>query len=314
MPQLLTPQAEMNSGISAKQAEKIAYENNKLNKRLCRLVGQAIGDFNMIEEGDKVMVCLSGGKDSYAMLDILMTLRERAPISFDIIAVNLDQKQPNFPAHVLPDYLSKLGIPFHIENQDTYSIVKRVIPEGKTTCSLCSRLRRGILYRVADELGATKIALGHHRDDIMETFFLNMFFGSKLKGMPAKLQSDDGKHIVIRPLAYVSEEDTERYAAVKQFPIIPCDLCGSQENLQRKQIKGMLREWEKKYPGRVDNIFSSLSTVVPSHLMDRSQFDFANLAVTGAPFADGDIAFDEELCASNINEPLVIKLHSHSDK
>ncbi len=314
MPQLLTPQAEMNSGISAKQVEKIAYENNKLNKRLCRLVGQAIGDFNMIEEGDKVMVCLSGGKDSYAMLDILMTLRERAPISFDIIAVNLDQKQPNFPAHVLPDYLSKLGIPFHIENQDTYSIVKRVIPEGKTTCSLCSRLRRGILYRVADELGATKIALGHHRDDIMETFFLNMFFGSKLKGMPAKLQSDDGKHIVIRPLAYVSEEDTERYAAVKQFPIIPCDLCGSQENLQRKQIKGMLREWEKKFPGRVDNIFSSLSTVVPSHLMDRSQFDFANLAVTGAPITDGDIAFDEEPCASNIIEPSVIKLHSHSDK
>ena len=314
MHQLLTPQAEIKSDISAKQAEKIAYENNKLNKRLCRLVGQAIGDFNMIEEGDKVMVCLSGGKDSYAMLDILMTLRERAPISFDIIAVNLDQKQPNFPAHVLPDYLSKLGIPFHIENQDTYSIVKRVIPEGKTTCSLCSRLRRGILYHVADELGATKIALGHHRDDIMETFFLNMFFGSKLKGMPAKLQSDDGKHIVIRPLAYVSEEDTERYAAVKQFPIIPCDLCGSQENLQRKQIKGMLREWEKKFPGRVDNIFSSLSTVVPSHLMDRSQFNFVDLAVTGSPMPDGDIAFDDEPCASNINEPSVIKLHSHIDK
>ena len=310
MHQLLTPRAEIKSDISAKQAEKISYENNKLNKRLCRLVGQAIGEFNMIEEGDKVMVCLSGGKDSYAMLDILMTLRERAPISFDIIAVNLDQKQPNFPAYVLPDYLSKLGIPFHIENQDTYSIVKRVIPEGKTTCSLCSRLRRGILYRVADELGATKIALGHHRDDIMETFFLNMFFGSKLKGMPAKLQSDDGKHIVIRPLAYVSEEDTERYAAVKQFPIIPCDLCGSQENLQRKQIKGMLREWEKKFPGRVDNIFSSLSTVVPSHLMDRSLFNFANLAVTGSPMPDGDIAFDDEPCASNINETSVIKLHS----
>ena len=314
MHQLLTPRAEIKSDISAKQAEKISYENNKLNKRLCRLVGQAIGDFNMIEEGDKVMVCLSGGKDSYAMLDILMTLRERAPISFDIIAVNLDQKQPNFPAYVLPDYLSKLGIPFHIENQDTYSIVKRVIPEGKTTCSLCSRLRRGILYRVADELGATKIALGHHRDDIMETFFLNMFFGSKLKGMPAKLQSDDGKHIVIRPLAYVSEEDTERYAEVKQFPIIPCDLCGSQENLQRKQIKGMLREWEKKFPGRVDNIFSSLSTVVPSHLMDRSQFNFADLAVTGSPMPDGDIAFDDEPCVSNINETSVIKLHSHSDK
>ena len=314
MPQLLTPQVERNSDISVKQAEKIAYENNKLHKRLCRLVGQAIGDFKMIEEGDKVMVCLSGGKDSYAMLDILMTLRERAPISFDIIAVNLDQKQPNFPAHVLPDYLSKLGIAFHIENQDTYSIVKRVIPEGKTTCSLCSRLRRGILYRVADELGATKIALGHHRDDIMETFFLNMFFGSKLKGMPAKLQSDDGKHIVIRPLAYVSEEDTERYAALKKFPIIPCDLCGSQENLQRKQIKGMLREWEKKFPGRVENIFSSLSTVVPSHLMDRSQFNFADLAVTGTPIPDGDIAFDDEPCTSNINETSVIKLHSHSDK
>ena len=313
MHQLLTPRAKIKSDISAKQAEKISYENNKLNKRLCRLVGQAIGDFNMIEEGDKVMVCLSGGKDSYAMLDILMTLRERAPISFDIIAVNLDQKQPNFPAYVLPDYLSKLGIPFHIENQDTYSIVKRVIPEGKTTCSLCSRLRRGILYRVADELGATKIALGHHRDDIMETFFLNMFFGSKLKGMPAKLQSDDGKHIVIRPLAYVSEEDTERYAAVKQFPIIPCDLCGSQENLQRKQIKGMLREWEKKFPGRVDNIFSSLSSVVPSHLMDRSQFNFADLAVTGSPMPDGDIAFDDEPCASNINETSVIKLHSQRE-
>jgi len=244
-----------------RQVEKAAFENNKLHKRLCRQVGQAIGDYNMIEDGDKVMVCLSGGKDSYALLDILLTLRERAPIRFDIVAVNLDQKQPNFPAHVLPEYLGKLGVPFHIENQDTYSIVKRVVPEGKTTCALCSRLRRGILYRVADELGATKIALGHHRDDIMETFFLNMFFGSKLKGMPPKLQSDDGKHIVIRPLAYVKEADTERYAELRQFPIIPCDLCGSQENLQRKQIKAMLREWEKKFPGRVDNIFSSLSTL-----------------------------------------------------
>jgi tRNA 2-thiocytidine biosynthesis protein TtcA len=269
------------SAPSIKQAEKIAYENNKLHKRLCRLVGEAIGDFKMIEEGDKVMVCLSGGKDSYALLDILLTLRERAPIHFDIVAVNLDQKQPNFPADVLPNYLRSINVPFHIENQDTYSIVKRVIPEGKTTCSLCSRLRRGILYRVADELGATKIALGHHRDDIMETFFLNMFFGSKLKGMPPKLQSDDGKHIVIRPLAYVREIDTERYAEVKNFPIIPCDLCGSQENLQRKQIKNMLREWDKKYPGRVENIFSSLSTIVPSHLMDRSQFDFAELKITG---------------------------------
>jgi len=281
-----------------KKAEKQAYENNKLHKRLCRLVGQAIGDFNMIEDGDKVMVCLSGGKDSYALLDILMTLRERAPIHFDIVAVNLDQKQPNFPADVLPAYLTQLGIAFHIENQDTYSIVKRLIPEGKTTCSLCSRLRRGILYRVADELGCTKIALGHHRDDILETFFLNMFFGAKIKGMPPKLVSDDGKHVVIRPLAYVKEADTERYAEVKQFPIIPCDLCGSQENLQRKQIKAMLRDWEKKYPGRVENIFSSLSTVVPSHLMDREMFGFADLKADGVANPAGDIAFDEEPCGT----------------
>jgi tRNA 2-thiocytidine biosynthesis protein TtcA len=299
MNQLLETATDSAPGMTAKQAEKSAYENNKLHKRLCRLVGQAIGDFNMIEEGDRVMVCLSGGKDSYALLDILLTLRQRAPINFDIIAVNLDQKQPNFPAHVLPDYLTKLGVAFHIENQDTYSIVKRIIPEGKTTCSLCSRLRRGILYRVADELGATKIALGHHRDDIMETFFLNMFFGSKLKSMPPKLQSDDGKHIVIRPLAFVQEADTERYAALKEFPIIPCDLCGSQENLQRKQIKAMLRDWEKKFPGRVDNIFSSLSTVVPTHLMDRTLFDFRSLKPNGAPLAEGDIAFDEEPCANN---------------
>ena len=300
-------------GPTARQAEKVSHENNKLHKRLCRLVGQAIGDFKMIEDGDKVMVCLSGGKDSYALLDILLTLRERAPIHFDIVAVNLDQKQPNFPADVLPDYLRKLGVAFHIETQDTYSIVKRVIPEGKTTCSLCSRLRRGILYRVADELGATKIALGHHRDDIMETFFLNMFFGSKLKSMPPKLQSDDGKHIVIRPLAYVQEVDTERYAALKQFPIIPCDLCGSQENLQRKQIKNMLRDWEKKFPGRVDNIFSSLSTIVPSHLMDRTQFNFADLQATGMPIADGDIAFDDAPCATPNTQSKVITLHSQND-
>jgi tRNA 2-thiocytidine biosynthesis protein TtcA len=277
-----------------KQAEKAAYENNKLHKRLCRLVGQAIGDFNMIEDGDKVMVCLSGGKDSYALLDILMTLRERAPINFEIVAVNLDQKQPNFPAEVLPAYLEKLGIPFHIENQDTYSIVKRLIPEGKTTCSLCSRLRRGILY--------------HHRDDILETFFLNMFFGAKIKGMPAKLVSDDGKHMVIRPLAYVKEADTERYAEVKGFPIIPCDLCGSQENLQRKQIKAMLRDWEKKHPGRVENIFSSLSTVVPSHLMDRDMFGFVDLKTDGIANPNGDIAFDEEPCSTPATVPGTIPL------
>lgn len=287
--------------LTQRRAEKAAFENNKLHKRLCRLVGQAIGDYNMIEEGDKVMVCLSGGKDSYALLDILLTLRERAPIRFDIVAVNLDQKQPNFPADVLPAYLESLGVPYHIENQDTYSIVKRVIPEGKTTCSLCSRLRRGILYRVASELGATKIALGHHRDDIMETFFLNMFFGAKLKGMPPKLQSDDGRHIVIRPLAYVKEEDTTRWAELRQFPIIPCDLCGSQENLQRKQIKAMLRDWEKKFPGRVENTFSALSTLVPSHLMDRQAFDFAGLQVNGEASAEGDIAFDEEPCAPPAN-------------
>jgi tRNA 2-thiocytidine biosynthesis protein TtcA len=292
--------ADEQAALDAKKREKILYENNKLHKRLCRQVGQAIGDFNMIEDGDKVMVCLSGGKDSYALLDILLTLRERAPIHFDIVAVNLDQKQPNFPADILPAYLDKLGVDYHIENQDTYSIVKRLIPEGKTTCSLCSRLRRGILYRVADELGCNKIALGHHRDDILETFFLNMFFGGKLKGMPAKLVSDDGKHMVIRPLAYVKEADTERYAEVKGFPIIPCDLCGSQENLQRKQIKAMLRGWEKTHPGRVDNIYSSLSTVVPSHLQDRNLFGFMDLKTDGVANPLGDIAFDEEPCSTPV--------------
>ncbi|MEB0137409.1 MULTISPECIES: tRNA 2-thiocytidine(32) synthetase TtcA [unclassified Undibacterium] len=308
-----TVSAPVDVGVTGKSQEKITYENNKLHKRLCRQVGQAIGDFNMIEDGDRVMVCLSGGKDSYALLDVLMTLRQRAPINFDIIAVNLDQKQPNFPADILPAYLEKLGVAYHIENQDTYSIVKRLIPEGKTTCSLCSRLRRGILYRVADELGANKIALGHHRDDILETFFLNMFFGGKLKGMPAKLQSDDGKHIVIRPMAYVKEADTERYAEVKQFPIIPCDLCGSQENLQRKQIKGLMREWDKKFPGRVDSIFSALSTVVPSHLMDKDLFNFRELSIDGQPRLDGDIAFDDEPCATPSTSGTVINLHLESD-
>src|SRR3954467_13785903 len=277
---------------------KIERETHKLEKRLCRQVGEAIGQYRMIEEGDRVMVCLSGGKDSYGLLDILLKLQQRAPIRFELVAVNLDQKQRGFPDHVLPAYLKALGVPFHIENQDTYSIVKDKIPEGKTMCSLCSRLRRGILYRVADELGATKIALGHHRDDILETFFLNMFFGGKLKGMPAKLQSDDGRHVVIRPLAYVKEADSERYAEIKQFPIIPCDLCGSQENLQRKQIKGLMREWEKKYPGRVESIFSSLSTVVPSHLMDKDLFGFKDLKADGVASPLGDIAFDEEPCST----------------
>ena len=277
---------------------KVVFEENKLEKKLCRLVGQAIGDFGMIEDGDKVMVCVSGGKDSYAMLDILMKLRERAPIHFDIVAVNLDQKQPNFPAEILPNYLRSLDIQFHIEEQDTYSIVKRVIPEGKTTCGLCSRLRRGILYRVADELGATKIALGHHRDDILETLMLNMFYAGKLKGMPPKLRSDDGKHIVIRPLAYVPEKLLERYATDMIFPIIPCDLCGSQPNLQRQVMKEMLRDWEKKHPGRVENLFRSMHHIVPSHLMDREAFDFQNLEISTelsgiAARSAGDKAIDE---------------------
>jgi tRNA 2-thiocytidine biosynthesis protein TtcA len=277
---------------------KVVFEENKLEKKLCRLVGQAIGDFGMIEEGDKVMVCVSGGKDSYAMLDILMKLRERAPINFEIVAVNLDQKQPNFPAEILPNYLESLGIQFHIEEQDTYSIVKRVIPEGKTTCGLCSRLRRGILYRVADELGATKIALGHHRDDILETLMLNMFYAGKLKGMPPKLRSDDGKHIVIRPLAYVPEKLLERYAGDMNFPIIPCDLCGSQPNLQRQVMKEMLRDWEKKHPGRVENLFRSMHHIVPSHLMDGEAFDFQNLEISTelsgiAARSLGDKAIDE---------------------
>ena len=272
----------------------IERETHKLEKRLCRQVGQAIIDFNMIEEGDKVMVCVSGGKDSYAMLDILLKLKARAPIHFDLIAVNLDQKQPGFPVHILPEYLKTVGVPFHIENQDTYSIVKRVVPEGKTMCSLCSRLRRGILYRVADELGATKIALGHHRDDMLQTFFLNMFFGGKLKGMPPKLVSDDGKHIVIRPMANVAEKDLTRWATHREFPIIPCTLCGSQENLQRKQVGNMLREWDKKFPGRIESMFSALQNVVPSHLMDGKRHDFKRIKATGEATPDGDLAFDPE--------------------
>ena len=272
---------------------KGVYESNKLAKRLRRLVGQAIADYDMIRDGDKVMVCLSGGKDSYAMLDVLLHLQRHAPINFDIVAVNLDQKQPGFPEHVLPDYLTKLGVPFRIEEQDTYSTVKRVIPEGKTMCSLCSRLRRGVLYRVAEELGATKIALGHHRDDIHETFLLNLFYGGSLKAMPPKLGSDNGKHVVIRPLAYCEEKDLAAYAEEKQFPIIPCTLCGSQENLKRKEAKALLREWEKRHPGRVETVLNALGNIKPSHLLDRGLFDFAAVVASGVANAEGDKAFDE---------------------
>jgi len=272
---------------------KEKYEEDKLAKRLRHQVGDAIADFNMIEEGDKVMVCLSGGKDSHALLDVLLSLKERAPIRFDLIAVNLDQKQPGFPGHVLPEYLKSRGVPFHIEEQDTYSTVKRVIPIGKTMCSLCSRLRRGVLYRVAGELGATKIALGHHRDDVLATFFLNLFNGGKLKAMPAKLVSDDGRHTVIRPLVYVAEDDLLEYSKIKAFPIIPCTLCGSQENLQRKVVGEMLRQWEKQYPGRIESIQRALTDVVPSHLLDRKLFDFAGLK----PAASGSVEAGEPLFA-----------------
>jgi tRNA 2-thiocytidine biosynthesis protein TtcA len=280
--------------MTARQANKAAFEANKLAKWIRRATGQAIADYNMIEDGDKVMVCLSGGKDSFGLLDVLLYLREHAPIRFDVVAVNLDQKQPGFPADVLPAYLSGLGIPFHIEEQDTYSIVKRVVPEGKTTCALCSRLRRGVLYRVASELGATKIALGHHRDDILETLFLNMFFGGKMKAMSPKLVTDDGRHVVIRPLAYVREQDLEAWAKVREFPIIPCNLCGSQPNLQRAQVKAMLRDWEKRFPGRIETLSRSLAHVVPSHLMDNQLHDFRNLKASGIPNPEGDTAFDAD--------------------
>jgi tRNA 2-thiocytidine biosynthesis protein TtcA len=279
---------------SAREALRADFEANKLKKRLRRLVGQAIADFAMIEAGDRVMVCLSGGKDSYGMLDILLSLQGRAPLPFELIAVNLDQKQPGFPADVLPRYLASRGLPFRIEEQDTYSVVKRVIPEGRTMCSLCSRLRRGALYRVAGEIGATKIALGHHRDDILATFFLNLFFGGKLKTMPPKLVSDDGKHVVIRPLAYVRERDLARYAEAMAFPVIPCNLCGAQENLQRKQVTAMLREWEKQHPGRVETIFNALGNVVTTHLLDRTLRDFGAIHATGAPVPDGDRACDDD--------------------
>lgn len=268
--------------LSTRPKEKL--ELNKLQKRLRRLTGQAIADFNMIEDGDKVMVCLSGGKDSYTMLEILRNLQASAPINFSIVAVNLDQKQPGFPGYILPAYLEELGVDFHILERDTYSIVKEIVPEGKTTCGLCSRLRRGSLYGFAEEIGATKIALGHHRDDILETLFLNMFFGGKLKSMPPKLLSDDGKHIVIRPLAYCKEEDIEAFSVMKEYPIIPCNLCGSQENLQRQVVKDMLQKWEKEFPGRTESMFSAIQNVVPSHLADTKLFDFKGLKQSPAAF------------------------------
>lgn len=275
------------------QNPKHQYSFNKLEKRIRRLTGQAITDFGMIEEGDHVMVCLSGGKDSYTLLSVLQYLQQVAPIRFSIVAVNLDQKQPGFPEHVLPAYLDTQNVDYRIVEEDTYSIVKDKVPEGKTTCSLCSRLRRGILYRTAKELGATKIALGHHRDDMLETLFLNMFHGGSLKSMPPKLVSDNAEHVVIRPLAYVKEKDIARYAEAREFPIIPCNLCGSQENLQRKQIKLMLQQWDKQFPGRIESMFTALQNVVPSHLADHKLFDFKGAAAGELDSASGgDLAFD----------------------
>ncbi|TCK02556.1 tRNA 2-thiocytidine(32) synthetase TtcA [Marinobacterium mangrovicola] len=290
--------------LSVEAERKRKTRTNKLQKRLRREVGQAIEAFNMIEAGDKVMVCLSGGKDSYAMLDILMNLQKSAPVDFELVAVNLDQKQPGFPEHILPAYLEKIGVPFHIVERDTYSIVKEVVPEGKTTCGLCSRLRRGTLYGFADEIGANKIALGHHRDDILETFFLNMFYGGKLKSMPPKLVSDDGKNMVIRPLAYAREKDIAEYAELKEFPIIPCNLCGSQENLQRQVIKEMLNNWDKQHPGRIETMFRSLCNVVPSHLADTELFDFKGLQLGfphGIVDADARAEFRAESDEENQN-------------
>ncbi len=270
------------------------YNFNKLQKRIRRNTGQAIADFNMIEDGDRIMVCLSGGKDSFTMLEILMSLQKSAPVSFELIAVNLDQKQPGFPADILPAYLEQLGVEYKIVEEDTYSIVQDKIPEGKTTCSLCSRLRRGILYRTAKELGATKIALGHHRDDIIETLFLNMFYGGKMKGMPPKLVSDNGEHVVIRPLAYCREKDIIKYAGMRDYPIIPCNLCGSQPNLQRQNIKQMLNAWDKQFPGRIESMFRAMQNVVPSHLADFELFDFKSINSESGVINGGDIGFDKE--------------------
>lgn len=272
----------------AEPARKQKYNQNKLHKRLRRNVGQAIADYNMIEHGDRVMVCLSGGADSYTMLDILLSMQKTAPVNFELVAVNLDQKQPDFPEHVLPNYLDELGIDYHIIEEDTYKVVKRVIPENKTYCGLCSRLRRGVLYRFAKEQGFSKIALGHHREDMIETLFLNMFYGGKLKSMPPKLKSDDGDNIVIRPLAYCAEKDIKAYAEVQGFPIIPCNLCGSQDNLQRQAIKQMLTEWGRKHPGRVETIFTSIQNIVPSHLLDTDAYDFRHLQQDMAPTPGSD--------------------------
>jgi tRNA 2-thiocytidine biosynthesis protein TtcA len=280
--------------LNPQQTQSQRYNFNKLEKRIRRYTGQAIADFNMIEDGDRIMVCLSGGKDSYTLLNILMSLQKIAPVSFSLIAVNLDQKQPGFPEHILPQYLDELGVEYKIVQEDTYSIVQDIIPEGKTTCSLCSRLRRGILYRTAKELGATKIALGHHRDDIIETMMLNMFYGGKLKGMPPKLVSDNGEHVVIRPLAYCREKDIIKYANQKDFPVIPCNLCGSQPNLQRQNIKQMLNGWDKQFPGRIESMFRAMQNVVPSHLADHELFDFKSIDRNSGVINGGDIGFDKE--------------------
>lgn len=269
----------------------LSVSEKKLEKRLRRLVGSAIMDYEMIEEGDRVMVCLSGGKDSYALLDILMRLKAHAPVNFELFAVNLDQKQPGFPEEVLPEYLTSIGVPFEIIEQDTYSVVKRVIPEGKTTCSLCSRLRRGVLYQYAKDHGFNKIALGHHRDDMVETLFMNMFFGGTMKAMPPKLRSDDGDNILIRPLAYCEEKDLIKYAELREFPIIPCNLCGSQDGLQRQTTKAMLAEWEANHPGRIDSIFRAMRNVKPSQLADTSLFDFRNFEVKGGTETDTRVGF-----------------------
>jgi tRNA 2-thiocytidine biosynthesis protein TtcA len=302
-----------NGAPARRDPRKAEFELAKLRKRLRRQVGQAIADYAMIDANDRVMVCMSGGKDSYGLLDILLSLQKRSPRPFELVAVNLDQKQPGFPADVLPRYLAGRGVPFRIAEQDTYSVVKRVIPEGATMCSLCSRLRRGVLYRIARELGATRIALGHHRDDLLATFFLNLFHGGKLKTMPPKLVSDDGRHVVIRPLAYVRERDLARYAEASAFPLIPCTLCGSQENLQRKQVTALLREWEKRFPGRVESIFNAMGNVVPTHLLDRRLQDFAGVRATGFPVADGDLAFDpdatlERVASTENGQPASITL------